>query len=333
MNEQHFKEKYESEKNIFEAWGNFVNTEILNSLVKANDGLIDINLFLKIPSSPRVKNTESIISKAFYRGKQYHDPYTEITDKVGIRYVVLLQKDIKTICEIVENFPQWKHSKDRDFEAERVEKPFTFDYQSVHYIVYCQSPQKYDRILIPKDTPCEIQIRTLLQHAYTELTHDTIYKPKAVANPSVLRLVGKSMALIETTDGIFEDVSQILEASIMNSGGILEELMKIYEEFTSSSIRASYEKKLNSFLLDALSDVLADLQIGDIKKFLFEDENNSFLKKIILDRQNSLLLYKQPVVILLYYLIKKKRFQLRNVWPLSDDEIRPLFTDMGISFD
>jgi putative GTP pyrophosphokinase len=195
------------------------------------------------------------------------------------------------------------------------------------------SPQNYDRVLIPKDTPCEIQIRTLLQHAYAELTHDTIYKPKAVANPSVLRLVGKSMALIETTDGIFEDVSQILETSIMNSGGILEELMKIYEEFTSSSVRASYEKKLNSFLLDALSDVLADLQISDIKKFLFEDENNSFLKNIILDRQNSLLIYKQPVVILLYYLISKKRFKLRKVWPLSDDEIRPLFTDMGISFD
>ncbi|RWP54341.1 MAG: hypothetical protein EOR07_34055 [Mesorhizobium sp.] len=34
----------------------------------------------------------------------------------------------------------------------------------------------FDGETIAAGTPCEIQVRTILQHAYSQLTHDTIYK-------------------------------------------------------------------------------------------------------------------------------------------------------------
>src|SRR3546814_12228521 len=38
-------------------------------------------------------------------------------------------------------------------------------------------------------TPCEVQLRTLLQHAHSQLTHDTIYKPKTIASSHTKRFV------------------------------------------------------------------------------------------------------------------------------------------------
>ena len=37
----------------------------------------------------------------------------------------------------------------------------------------------YNGHTIEKDTPCEIQIRTLEQHAYAELSHDYVYKKES----------------------------------------------------------------------------------------------------------------------------------------------------------
>src|SRR3546814_10997244 len=55
-------------------------------------------------------------------------------------------------------------------------------------------------------TPCEVQLRTLLQHAHSQLTHDTIYKPKTIASSHTKRFVARSMALIETVDDFFVQV-------------------------------------------------------------------------------------------------------------------------------
>ena len=49
-------------------------------------------------------------------------------------------------------------------------------------------------------------MRTLLQHAHSELTHDTIYKPSVVQTPAMLRAAAKSMALIEATGDYFEEL-------------------------------------------------------------------------------------------------------------------------------
>ncbi|MCV5435110.1 (p)ppGpp synthetase, partial [Escherichia coli] len=76
---------------------------------------------LKIEPSYRLKDISSLIEKAFYRSKNYQNPYKEITDKVGVRFVVLLTDDIPIIKEIIENFNLWEYSEDRDFIKEKEE--------------------------------------------------------------------------------------------------------------------------------------------------------------------------------------------------------------------
>ena len=62
-----------------------------------------LELFLKLPVVPRVKDQDSILHKAFYRGKNYENPFEEIEDKVGLRFVVLLSEDIRIIESAVKD--------------------------------------------------------------------------------------------------------------------------------------------------------------------------------------------------------------------------------------
>lgn len=104
----------------------------------------------------------------------------------------------------------WSAVKARDHEQEIEKNPFVFDYQSLHYVVRSTDKAKYDDEKIPPNIPCEIQVRTLLQHAYSELTHDTIYKPSVTATSKMKRAAAKSMALIETTGDFFNEVDKLI---------------------------------------------------------------------------------------------------------------------------
>ena len=66
---------------------------------------------------------------------------------------------------------------------------------------------KLEGVTIPKGLTCEVQVRTLLQHAYSELSHSRIYKPSFDPDAKVKRVIAKSMALLETTDDFFEEVN------------------------------------------------------------------------------------------------------------------------------
>lgn len=319
MTEQEFTEQFESEKLIYHAWGEYIKDTIISELTKEVE---EVAVFLKITPLPRVKELNSIIQKAFYRGKEYLDPFNDITDKVGIRFVVLLLDDIIILSSIIER-QEWEFSKDRDFEKERLDNPTIFDYQSVHYIVRSKKVISFNGIDIPINTSCEIQIRTLLQHAYSELTHDTIYKPKTRTIPLMHRLIAQSMALIETTDKIFGEVNYMLKSDSIEH--LLPELTTIYSSFKDPE----FEKGLNVFILDAFKELIATVQIQEINEYFRE---NPYVFELIKNNFDRNLLYRQPIVLVLYYLIAKKRSQVKQHWPLTPALLQPLFVDLGYAF-
>jgi putative GTP pyrophosphokinase len=322
MNEQELLAKFEAEKPIYSAWGYFISQVVLSELSTIHD----LSIFLKVPPAPRLKSSKSLISKAFYRGKNYSNPYEDITDKVGLRFVVLLQKDIHDIRNIIEECNSWNYSKDRDYEEEKINKPLVFEYQSVHYIVTPKKQIVYDDITIPKSTTCEIQIRTILQHAYAELAHDTIYKPNNRIPPEVLRMVARSMALIESTNDLFSAVQSVIEEAEELIMTKYEELLDLYSEIKSPDS----DLKLNLFILESLGELVTSVKIRDLKKNILP---KSDIKDIVQRKYEDLLIYRQPVVLLILYLIKHKRYRLIELWPLTEDELRPLFTDMGIALN
>ncbi len=323
MNEAEFREKYALERCIFKAWGDFVSERITQCFQSENKK--EITQFLKIPCIPRLKDMESIIAKAFYRDKNYSDCYNEITDKVGLRYVVLTMPDIGSIAEIITSGTDWNCSQDRDFEEERSKYPDRFTYQSDHYIVKNNAEIDYNGIVIPQGVPCEIQIRTLLQHAYAELTHDTVYKNQVRERSKVHRLIAKSMALMEVTDDLFVQVCNVLMKESNPMDILYSKLVTLYRAISDNA----YDEKTNLFILDAYLEELPGIDFVDLEDFI--KERKYIVEKIKNNPQGGFL-YKQPVVLFLYYMIGKRRHILKAKWPLTNSYIKPLFSDMGVAF-
>lgn len=324
MNEKEFRDRYDQEKDMYLAWGRFVQDYIVTALSEQ----CDTEAFLKIsPQTPRLKSMDSLLAKAFHRDKNYASPYDDITDKVGIRFVVLLTRDTGTLCRIVESQEGllWRASKDKDYEAERLQSPEHFTYESVHYVVYNLTERTFEGIIIPPGIPCEVQIRTLLQHAYAEMSHDTIYKPKVKVNPMVKRYLSRSMALVESADHFF--LSAISEIDTESQKYLTwADLCATFYPFQPSS---ELDANANTLLIDSLLSFLDDVSSDDVETYL--QNNKVAFDTLIKDKTELSWIYRQPAVLLVYYLIDHKNTTLQTHWPLISDLLDMLLSDRGVS--
>jgi ppGpp synthetase/RelA/SpoT-type nucleotidyltranferase len=327
MTEAEFLERWRAEMPLYAAWGDFVLARI-NERLAAAIAPTALDYFIKVPVKPRLKAENTLVDKAFHRNKGYADPYVNITDKVGMRFVVLLTGDITKVCSVIESLNEfWLHSKDRDYEAERLEKPLEFSYQSMHYIVKAATNFNHYGITIPTSTPCEIQVRTLLQHAHSELTHDTLYKPKTTAKPGVKRTIAKSMALIEATDDFFAQAMDSLNSVSATQTQLLRMLEYIYVEGVGSP--AGIERS-NQLVIDALAERLpAGWQAAISELF----RTKSFIFDRVKARRESNHIFRQPVVLLAYYLANTMPEQTKEIWPLDSADLALVFSDLGKNFE
>lgn len=327
MTEKDFLERWLAEKQLYTAWGEFVLARI-NERLAAEVAPTTLDYFVKVSAKPRLKAEETLIDKAFHRDKNYADPYGDITDKIGMRFVVLLTSDITKVCSVIEGLKEfWSSSKDRDYEAERLEKPLEFSYQSVHYIVKSAADIEYGGVIIPADTPCEIQVRTLLQHAHSELTHDTLYKPKTTAKPEVRRTIAKSMALIEATDDFFTQAMDSLNSAVASQTALLSLLSSLYEEALGLPVGS---ERSNQLVIDAFADRLSADLVDGIPEFL---RVNSFIFDRVKERRENRHFFRQPVALLAYYLTSEMPSQTKGMWPLDAEDLALVFSDLGKKFE
>lgn len=323
MNEYDLREIWELEKPVYQAWGDFVAEEIKNSLKEKGK---DLTSFLKVPAVCRIKDTDSLVDKAFYRPeKKYTDPYNDIEDKAGVRFVVLLVNEIKELCSIIEGSQHWDAKSCKHFNKDRKSQPLLFTYQSVHYVLRPKEKMRYKGQDIGKGTPCEVQIRTLLQHAHAELTHDAIYKSKRSVKPKVHRTVAKSMALIETADDFFVQVTKQLNKGPLEKTGLKKSLDVLYLEKIGAAPR---NHKSSIIIWDAFEDL--------IKKDLYEDilaftEKNEHLYTCIKRRLAESPIYQQSAVFFVYWLVKYRKNRLLDDWPMGNSILSDLALDLGIS--
>lgn len=319
--EQAFLARWRDERSAYLAWGRMVSSQVQKALEPLIDP-IPVGYFLKTAVQPRLKDDLKLVEKAFYR-KKYENPYEDITDKVGTRFVVLLGRDIRRVETAIGGISGWTWSKDRDYEEEQSRNPIVFGYAAVHFVVRPADDVEHEGVRIPQGTPCEVQIKTLLQHAYSELTHDTIYKPQIQATPSMQRNAAKAMALLEATNDYFENVQDEVDEALSNVRSMTARLSSIYREAVGFDPKPS---ALEGRLLSAYETVAGD----------FESELIALLgqKPFIVDAirrrvGESNPIFAQPSVLLAYLEIVRSPRQAKLRWPLTPAEQMPLLTDLG----
>lgn len=323
MTEDEFLERWNQERPMYEAWGQFVAARIADQVAPLV-APVSTDIFIRIPARPRVKTDGSFLTKAFYRKeKNYTEPFEQITDKVGVRFVVLLPSDMPIVCSAIESCTDWEWSKDRDYEEERDKAPYEFRYQSDHYIVRNRQEKNLSGQTVVTGTPCEVQVRTLLQHAHSELTHDTIYKPSVVQTPAMQRAASKSMALIEATSDYFEELVKQIREAVGPNKSLSEEMTALYKELIGAPPDPT---KAEGLLNDAYAPFVTEDPVTAVRKFV---SDYSFVPERIKERAKTKLLFRQPSILLAYMAVQTKPEDASSAWPLTPTELKPIFTDLG----
>lgn len=322
MTEREFIERYKLEQPMYAAWGNYLKEYIIDEIGRK---YVDLGKILKVPVSCRTKAVDSLVAKAFYRNKNYNNPYDDITDKVGIRFVVMTENQVEFICDIIQNCAGWlSYSKDIDYNVLREAHPEEFDYQSCHYIVKNENEIVCPVHTIVKGTPCEIQVRTLEQHAYAEVSHELFYKKKENCNTGALRLLARTAAFNEQSDELFGRMYKMVDGK--------EEK---YNEFIKSIVNkfgfACESDKLNRLIYDDILPLIEKYNV-DIEEIFRYMTNNEYIIDLIKQKRDSLL-FNQPVVLVLYYLMQTHQYELCDAWQYPEDMLDSIKSDLGLSID
>ena len=138
----------------------------------------------------RIKTYESLEGKLRLKGDKYGS-LKDITDILGVRIITYYIDDVDRVATMVERLFRidWENSVDK----RRLLEIDSFGYQSVHFICsYGSFPYKF-----------EVQMRTLLQHAWANMNHDTGYKSGVEVPQPYLRSMNRLAGLLELVDSEF----------------------------------------------------------------------------------------------------------------------------------
>jgi len=324
--DEEFLAKWHIERPGCQSWGGFVRHHLCEILVQKFGQKAFQNLF-KIPVVPRLKDDPSLLQKAFYRGKDYVDPFNEIEDKVGLRVVLLLGDDVRAVGEAIQSEESvWDAVKARDHADEIAAKPYEFDYQSLHYIVRSKGQNFFEGTSIPDGLPCEIQIRTILQHAYSEITHDTLYKPSIKTTPKMKRSAAKSMALIEATGDYFDELDKLITEQVRPQEILNEYLISAYQELVTVPPSGS-DSPLNKMIIDYYAG-FEGVSLDGLRKWIGE---NKFIGERIRERKDRRSVFQLPAILLAFFCASTAPNRSKNDNPMPDMDLETIFSDLGKS--
>lgn len=311
---------------ILEVFGKWVTEQVLIE-VKELLGAGYSEYFFKVTPRHRVKDVEGFVEKSNRAGKSYTDPLKEITDQVGTRFVVLLHDHSQIVNRAIQAVPCWNLTMAKDIEDLRLSNPHHFDYESYHWTVSPKVAMEIEGSMVGPDVSCEIQVRTLLQHAYAELAHSTIYKPRTTAKPEVQRIMARGSALIETTDGVFQLVADEIEKAC----GKLDSLLQSATEWFSFKVQNGHSSPsgIAMRIADAYAEELALADWTVVRSFL---DGKAWLPDVIRENKGKPL-FDDPVIVLVFWVVSELRHEAVLRWPYDISMLRPIFAHLGIATD
>jgi putative GTP pyrophosphokinase len=150
----------------------------------------------------RVKSRKKVESKYLDPQKSY-EKLADITDLAGLRIITYYEDDVDRVAEVVKR----EFRLDREHSIDKRETaPDRFGYDALNYV--CEHHEKrttdveYKRFA---GVCCEIQITSILRHAWAEIEHEW-YDLKGAYPPPVKRRFYRIAALLELAESEFLDI-------------------------------------------------------------------------------------------------------------------------------
>ena len=197
----------------------------------------------------RVKEEKSLVGKLELKGAKYGS-LADITDIFGMRIITFYVDDVDKVASVVERLFEvdWDNSVDK----RKLHEVDRFGYMSLHYI--CRHPDFPFRF--------EVQMRTILQHAWANMNHDTGYKTDVEVPVEYMRNMNRLAGMLELVDEQFSRIRTEIndyrrQVQSLVTSGRLEEVPLDGDSFRSF---------LNLGPFDALNRRIASVNQAEIQE-------------------------------------------------------------------
>ena len=178
-------EEYRQQRPVFERMQETVPAQVRSVFEEA--GIIVASI------ESRIKEEKSLAGKLELKGAKYAS-LADITDIFGMRIITFYIDDVDKVASVVERLfdVDWDNSVDK----RKLHEVDSFGYMSLHYI--CRHPDFPFRF--------EVQMRTILQHAWANMNHDTGYKSGVEVPVEYLRNMNRLAGMLELADEQFSRI-------------------------------------------------------------------------------------------------------------------------------
>lgn len=233
----------------------------------------------------RIKTEPSFIGKLERKGQKYKD-ISDVTDLLGIRIVTFFTDDVDKVAAIVkEQFRvDWKNSIDKRKRHDLT----SFGYNSLHYICRLKEGEL-------SDIAFEIQMRTILQHAWSAMEHDIGYKSSVQLPPEFLRQFSRLAGMLELADDEFSrlrttmsrytrDVQSLVASGRLDKVPLNNDTFRDYLKMRpfdrlNQRIAAVNQAEIIPASLLPFCDVLVSFgfkTLGDVQTFIHDNADDAY---------------------------------------------------------
>jgi ppGpp synthetase/RelA/SpoT-type nucleotidyltranferase len=246
----------------------------------------------------RTKTIESFSDKLSRAGKNYKYPLQEITDLCGLRIIVFYEDDIDKVCALIDK--EFNVDEVKSIDKRALLNVDQLGYLSVHKIVSLSDERaKLSEWSIYKEYISEIQVRSVLQHAWSVISHSLLYKRESDVPYQMRRKLLRLSGLLELADEEFTEVRNnqtILEREI--SENILKRelnipinLISVKEFITTFDAATEIIENAYSSGFEELVDEIEDFEEKGYSDLVTACELSNL--KHIEDLKNNLISVKQ----------------------------------------
>jgi ppGpp synthetase/RelA/SpoT-type nucleotidyltranferase len=257
------KSEFDKKAILYTALGDLIKLYLNESLTSKRIPFSDIQF--------RVKTFHSFISKI--KRKEYYDtPYEKIQDICGLRIICTFKEDMEEVTKIVSNMfiASAPDDKEQDDNSRLV------GYRGIHQIVQlkpdiCNSNTFYEKL---QGLKAEIQIRTIAQHSWSEISHKLNYKDEDNVPTEFKHLLSDISGALGVVDRLYN--------SLRN------EKNKLKAELRAKDIQNfNLECEVNIDTLTTFLDIFYPDRdsLDDIDLLYDEMKNNNFMFCDIVEKQ------------------------------------------------
>ena len=255
----------------------------------------------------RAKGIDSLLKKLIRKPDK---TYKGMTDKAGIRVIVKYNDGLEKVGSFIEQ-------RFRNYEKDDKRMSLKLDqvgYQGIHYDIKLNDDEvagtEFDGVW------GEIQVRTLAQHLWSDMSHELGYKPELSVPDEMQRRLFRLSALLELADDEFlrlRDAEQAMQG--FNTYKVLGLLEAQFYKFAATG----YDKVLSVTTINAFDHLYGEGGLARHQE-KFEEFCRQKSEKLshIFDAHKDVpvrpLFLFQPEALMIFQLLDQDKFKLREEW-------------------